>query len=552
MIKLIISRYLWLWLVFLWIAIPFARAQEGLPGEQVEVIANFEAQLLEVEKLPIAPSLPPADTTRPRLSYELTPRTLSIDYPPPRIRPLAFRADPLPPAYNGYVRAGVGLPQSIYGEASYHIFTNKIADMLFYMKHHQANLSNDQVENQAFAQTALGAKGTYYGDLGFGVQGHMDYSADRVHFYGYNFDGTDTSGIRPEEVRQIFKTFSTGATIYNTTQNIGDINYNAGFDLYLLSDNYAARETGLLLSLDATKWIAQTHPLHIGIEVDLSGYEDTTTQNLNTYTLNPSFAFHGDVFKVKGGLRIVSFNQEFSVYPDVEATLQLVGNKLMAFAAAQGDRQKNTFRALSTYNPFIASRFPALTLKTTDYLDLYGGIKGNLNVVSYSGKVGYKRANDLPMFVLDTTDVSIRRRFATLYDTARIFYVAGSLLVHPFQGVELGGAVRQNVYTLNNQPKPWHLPAFTLNAFATYTGLDDALRVRTDLFVENGVPVPAADGSPDNLNGLFDLSLAVDYRFTQHISLWMQLNNLLNNKRQRWQYYPTYGLNFLVGASARF
>ena len=44
----------------------------------------------------------------------------------------------------------------------------------------------------------------------------------------------------------------------------------------------------------------------------------------------------------------------------------------------------------------------------------------------------------------------------------------------------------------------------------------------------------------------------MDYRFTDHISVWMQLNNLLNNKRQRWQYYPTYGLNFLLGASARF
>ncbi len=551
MTKHILSRYgslLWV----LWLAPLALQAQDDLPGEQVEVIANFEAQLLEVEKLPLTPSLPPADTTRPRLQYELTPRTLSIDYPPPRIRPLAFRGEPLPPVYNGFVRAGVGLPKSIYGEASYHVLAEKTADLLFRVKHHAADLSNDEVENQAFAQTQLGAKGTWYSEQGFGVKGHLDYDSDRVHFYGYNFDGSDTTGIPADEVRQVFKTFSAGASIFNATRNVGDINYDAGFDLYLLSDNYAARETGFLLNLDATKWIAETHPLHLGVQVDLTGYEDTTTQKLNTYTLNPSFAFHGDAFKVKGGLRLVSFEQEFSVYPDVEATVQLAGNKLMVFAAAQGDREKNTFRSLSEYNPFIASRFPALTLKTTDYLDFYGGIKGNLNIVEYSGKVGFKRANDLPLFLLDTTDTSIRRRFATVYDTARIFYLAGSLLARPFEGIEVGGAVRQNVYDLNAQAKPWHLPSLTLNSFVTYSGLEGALRVRSDLFVENGVPVPGTDGTPENLNGLFDLSLAVDYRFTDHISVWMQLNNLLNNKRQRWQYYPTYGLNFLLGASARF
>lgn len=551
MIKIILPRYTSL-MAALWLLPTLAAAQEELPGEQVEVIANFEAQLLEVEKMPLTPALPMVDTSRPHLTYELTPRTLAIDYPPPRIRPLAFRGEPAPPAYLGYLRAGVGLPQSVYGEASYHVQIDKMADLLFRIKHHAADLSNDKVENQSFAQTNLSGKGTWYSEQGFGLKGHLDYEADRVHFYGYNFDGTDTMGIPAEEVRQVFKTFSAGAAIFNATQNVGDINYDAGFDLYLLSDNYAARETGLLLEMDATKWIGEAHPLHLGLRIDLSGYEDTTTQKLNTYTLNPSFAFHGDVFKLKGGLRLVSFEQEFSVYPDLEATVQLAGNKLMVFAAAQGDREKNTFRSLSRYNPFIASRFPALRLKTTDYLDFYGGLKGNLNIVEYSAKVGFKRANDLPLFVLDTTDLSIRRRFATLYDTVRIFYVAGSLLARPFEGVELGGAVRQNVYDLNNQAKAWHLPALTINGFVTYTALDGELRVRGDLFVENGVPVPRPDGTPDNLNGLFDLSLAVDYRFTEHISVWLQLNNLLNNERQRWQYYPTYGLNFLMGASARF
>jgi hypothetical protein len=32
----------------------------------------------------------------------------------------------------------------------------------------------------------------------------------------------------------------------------------------------------------------------------------------------------------------------------------------------------------------------------------------------------------------------------------------------------------------------------------------------------------------------------------------LDVNNLLNQKRQRWENYPTFGMNILGGISARF
>ena len=70
--------------------------------------------------------------------------------------------------------------------------------------------------------------------------------------------------------------------------------------------------------------------------------------------------------------------------------------------------------------------------------------------------------------------------------------------------------------------------------------------------MENGLHYKLADGTSDNLNSLFDLSLGAEYLFTENIGAFFDVNNLLDNKRQRWRYYPTYGLNVMLGLTARF
>jgi len=46
--------------------------------------------------------------------------------------------------------------------------------------------------------------------------------------------------------------------------------------------------------------------------------------------------------------------------------------------------------------------------------------------------------------------------------------------------------------------------------------------------------------------------LGAEYFFSKNIGAFLQVNNLANNRRQRWQNYPTLGLNALVGVTARF
>ena len=122
-----------------------------------------------------------------------------------------------------------------------------------------------------------------------------------------------------------------------------------------------------------------------------------------------------------------------------------------------------------------------------------------------------------------------------------------------FKGFELTGTITQNVFNnLAVNERPWHLPSTELNVTATYLTLEDKLRLKGELYIENGVPYRTDEGTTDNLNGLFDLSFAADYQISKNFGAFLNLNNIASNKRQRWHRYPTFGLNVLGGIKLRF
>lgn len=527
-----------------------AFAQKELPSEQVDVVKSFDAHLLETAKIDVSPGLPPLDTVTRKQTYNVITKTTDVEYLPPSIRPLAMRGDDNQKVYQGYLKLGPGLPASLYGEASYYLNSVKNLDFGIDFKHHSAN-NTKKVENQRFNRNHFGATGTYYFDQGFAVNGRLGYTRNTHHFYGYNtineeFDSSYT--FVPEEVRQRFSIFDIGASIFNGVRTEADFNYSAGFDYYILNDNYEARENGFVLKISGTKWFQGQHALRVNLTTDFTSFKTDGKQTLNNFFLNPSYAYHGDRFKAKIGVNIASHNDEFSFFPDIELSANIVEGILGAFIGAEGSLQKNTFRNLTDYNPYLESRVP---VKNTHYNDFFGGIKGNIQGIDYNAQIGYKNTDDLALFLISDT-LSPVVRFDPIYDTVSVFYIKGSLSAPLFKGFELVGTLSQNVFNPKREEKAWHLPSFSVNVAAKYTTPDQKARVTGEFFLENGVPYRDLKGEVKNLNALFDISAGLEYFFSENFGGFIMINNLANNKRQRWEYYPTFGLNALVGISARF
>ena len=54
------------------------------------------------------------------------------------------------------------------------------------------------------------------------------------------------------------------------------------------------------------------------------------------------------------------------------------------------------------------------------------------------------------------------------------------------------------------------------------------------------------------LNGVFDVGAGAEYLFIPRLSAFINVNNLLNDRYQRWYQYEAYGLNVYGGLRLKF
>lgn len=523
----------------------------NVPDQSQDVIKNFDAKLLESDKVKINPVLPPVDTTTKVQTYNVPNKVLGIEYQPPRMRPIALAQQKLPPQYNGYLKAGYGFPNSPYGEGAYRYGDPKQYLLGLSIKHHSAE--DKKIENQRFSKTDLEATGTFYARAGVAVDAKL-YSNNNVNYY-YGYNAVSDSSFNKDAVKQSIGVFGASLKAYNSARTVADFNYGLGLSFYSLGDNFSSKETDFNIKAEATKWFNEKHPLSLILRTEFTGLDTTDNgkkQNLNNIYLQPSFTFKGSVYSVKIGANLISSNDIFYPKPDIEATLNLAGNKLGIFAGWRGDLTKNSYRNLVKYNPFMFSR---PKIKNTEVDEYYGGIKGKVSAFDYSAQIGWSNNKNLALFLSDSTD--LKRRFNIIYDTVKIANIRAAITLNAIENLELTGTISQNVYTAKKQAAAWGLPSLDVNVSAKYKVFEDVkantmANLKASLFVQNGVNYINKAKQADRLSPLFDLSVGGELFFSKNIGVFLDANNLLNLKRERWQNYPTFGLNILGGVSARF
>ncbi len=516
-------------------------AQNDLPLNEIEVIKHFDARLIETQKVLASPRLPEADTSARIFQYQISIENPKFTYLPPQIRPLGLRPEAQPKSYRGFLRAGYGVPNAFLGDISYLIVNNNPLHLLVSGHHQSAN--NKKNNLQKFSDSGGVIAGNYFLSKTLAITGGLGYDYDRIHFYGLKEDD-DTPYV--DESRS-YKTFTANVGIGNPERLNGDINYRASVDFYNHQDDLAAKETGISLLIQGEKWIAGKHLLALDINADLSTLKDSEQkQDLDNFFLHPSFSYRQRTFSVTGGVNFAAHQEDFFIFPALDVSVQLSGNRLVAFAEIDGDLTKNNFRSLSTYNPYIHQRIDEI--RNTEHRDYFAGVKGSIGKLEYNAKAGISALKNLTLFEPDRFDY---RKFQPLYDDGNIIKIEGEVRAEPIAQLQVGGSLAKMFYDLDVQETHWHLPGLQASVFSSFTSGNKKLQVNGTLFYENGVPYLNEDDEEDKLKGLFDVSLGADYYFTKNIGAFIQVNNLLGNKHQRWERYTVYGVNGVAGVLVR-
>jgi len=97
----------------------------------------------------------------------------------------------------------------------------------------------------------------------------------------------------------------------------------------------------------------------------------------------------------------------------------------------------------------------------------------------------------------------------------------------------------------------WHEPSFKLHADFSFRPLKD-LQITAYNRMMDGMFALNSFNQIEKLPTIFDLGLGGEYQFVSRLSTFINLNNLLNQKYQRWYNYNAYGFNIYGGLRLKF
>ncbi len=540
-------------------------ATAQIQDTRTELLKPFQAKLAKSQKFEAKPHRPQIDTNaNKQLQYIVPTYVTQVTYEEPTIRPLAMPRSKPPESKSFYAKAGFGYPLSPLVEISYHNKNIEKWKFGITAKHHSLLKGNSPY--QTFSQTGADANLTYFSEKNIALGGYIGIDYNTNMFYGIDSLLID---ITPEEqLKQNFLNFEAGLNIFNGTVSKSNFNYRGDVDFHYYADRNSSSEISVSPSFKIEKWFGKSknrNPFRLDVGMNYLSFNDqlsdatSNSTNILLVYLRPNFTFKAGDFKAKLGVDLGTNEGDFYINPDVEISYSIAKGMLTLYGGAVGQVRQNNFRSLTQYNPFLVSN---PEIHHTNYLEFFGGAKGSVKRIGYDVKAGYALTRNLPLFLnADIVNTSSDAwRFQTVYDTVGIVFVRGALDFRLVDNLLVGGIVSYNIYTPKNAEKAWHLPTLETNFFASYDfffnkkkqPMSNYLTVRAEFYLNAGVPYINDLSDKATLGGLYDFNLGFQYKASENVGLFLQLNNIANNRTQRWNGYRQLGFNGMVGVELYF
>ncbi len=522
-----------------------AVAQTELPNSQVRVEKLFDARLLDAKRIDVAPTLPPLDTGIATQRYEVVPVDATFEYEPPRIRPLAVKVDEPPAPYSGFARVGAGLPAAFIADLGY---VTQGEQYLLRADGHAYGFRGTFDDEQRYAEVNARVGGTYYATEEVAVDVNLDYDRRQYRYYGFDEVDRPIEAFLPgDRVKQHFGVFGIRAGVRNATPTAPGIDYGVHLNGNFLSDAFATQENQFRLDGFARRKLSDVWYAEFGLDANFVRLNGLRDDRFNIVQFKPVVGAHFEQLGLRLGAIISNEDDVFVFYPNLEATYAL-NPSLVIVAGADGGPRQQTYRTMSRYLPYLTSQ---PDIRVAQEYRFFGGVQAKVRGIDLKATASYQIINNLALFVSDLVE---DYKFVPRYDSAGVFGLkleASAPIIARLSGHL---QVENRVFRLETARDPYLLPSFDAELRARYEIQEEVFGLTGLLVVQNALPVLATttDRSVPETTTLFDLSVHADYRFLENFGAFVQANNLLNNRRRKFPYYPVLGTNILVGVTARF
>ena len=537
-----------------------AKPSVGL-SEEIVVTTAYKPVLADAVKIRRNPDLEDKTPFKAPLTYFTLEKVLDRNTDIRQLEPMKMPKEQDSVPTNNYARVGVGNLKTTFGEVYISNGKDNALQVGGYAKHLAQSGSSIYKQNESRDEIGVFGKATTDDNT---FSGRVNYNRRGTYFYGFDPANPPTS-FSP--AKQHFSTLSGEGELTKNYKDVpNDLTYALKINGYTWNNAFQAKENSLVLTGFLNETVKQFYA-GLGVSLDMSSQKDSLySYNNSLVRLNPYLKFQGDIYKIDAGLNLVrgfGFSTKAYIFPAAKLELQVIPKYVRLFAEIKGDVNKSSLRDFSETNPFIDQN---IAIKNSvDKLDIAIGLKGTVAPgVGFKATIFRNSIKDMPLFVNDFTGTN--NKFTVIYDNgnSRVSGLTGELDVKVSDNLDIFGRVEFKDYKMATELEPWNLPKFKLTA-GTVIHLTNQLSISGTLLYRGNafdrttpVTAPGPNGTTVTtytllpISSFADLSGGVEYKVTNRISIFGQVNNILNTTNHVWVYYPNYGFNIFGGVGFHF
>jgi len=550
------------------------KKDENIGTEVVNVVKPYTPTISDAFKVKETPALEDEDNTKKELiKYSIFSFPVASTFTPSKGRAANVDKSESEKLFKNYLTLGFGNYTTLNAEL---FVIENISDTEYFggMLRHlssQGGIKGVALDDK-FYTTSL--------DLTYGNQqknltwnADLGYQNQVYNWYGLpeNFSPILIDGINPQHT---FHNFYAGAkfSLNDSFFKEGSLKYNRFWDARGSSENRFYVKPSF--EFDAFDEKIKTNFIvdYLGgsFEKDLFG-TNTIKYGYTNFGVHPSVVINKNDWSINAGAAVFySIDNENSknklfVYPQINASLKVVGDYMIFYTGAEGSLDQNSYRDFSNENPFIS---PTLAIAPTDnQYDIFAGLKGKLaSAVSYNIRGSFQNEKNKALFKSNNftensanEDYEFGNSFGIVYDDMKTVRFFGELNADFSKKVSFGINGTFSSYSTHHQKEAWNLPSLKLGsnlnviinkkwyagANVFFVGKRKDLQVNTDI-------LPLIAPSPITISSYFDANLHVGYKHSERLTGFLKLNNIGNQAYQRCLNYPVQGFQVILGASYKF
>ena len=509
----------------------------------VTITSAFKPSLRPLSKVNFLAATPFVDNSKVTMQYVIPSQNISFGYQAVAVTPLAYVPDSVKlPKHNHFIKVGLGNLNTIVAEAGFNI--------------------GDGIKNNTYIGGGYKKmKGPLFAqeftDVNFSI--NSAHQIGEAHDLSVKFTTGSTTryayGFKPASIPYtkdniLNKYNSAGITVHlaNKTDAFFGIHYTPTISFDYLQSGVDEREFETSIAAPISKNLGTDFKISVQPTASFSTTVlPTIPNNLtivnNLFSMPSTFSWITSKFQVHLGAAPTVNNGTYAVLPQVSGVAILPNNGLRIELGWAGHFEKNNLRSLSAFNPWV--RIPN-DFANTKISEQFLGVKLPLgDHFTYGARLSLLEYENQALFTNAFTD---GRLFKVMFEpTMRAFQLQANVSYTLQDKLNvLGGVTYKKFSGLKVQNEAWGLLPLELNG-SLHWKFSNKLSFTSTLYAWDGAQSMDAQMATKKLPAAADFSLGATLTVVKSAKFWVQLNNLFDNRYQRWNQYEVFGRNVVAG-----